>query len=239
MRITRTISMITLFALVSIPGVAGTVSGTVIYEGPLPPLNPLKMSSDPVCERKHAEDVMPELLVLGDGQTMGNIFVWVKSGLPKKEYPPVKETFVVTQEGCIYSPHVFAVRVSQPIKVLNPDGTPHNVHVVAKINKELNLMMASDTLEIPIQFDLPEQMVKFECNIHPWMKAHCAVMDHPYYAVTDKDGKFSIPDLPAGTYEIAVWHEVLKEMTATIEVSASGEVSQDFTFQHPSLKKKK
>ena len=78
----------------------------------------------------------------------------------------------------------------------------------------------------------PEPLFKVKCDVHPWMNAYVAVMTHPYFAVTGKDGKFSIPNLPDGTYEIEARpsFDKFKPQTASITVSG-GAVTKNFTFK--------
>ncbi len=171
---------------------ASTITGTVSYEGDVPSFKPIKMDADPICLTKHAEPVYPESLVLGDGNTMGNVFVYVKGGLGKKDYPVPAEAAVLDQAGCQYTPHVLGLLVGQTLKILNPDGTLHNVHALAKDNAEFNLAMPKFRTETTKVFDKPEMMINFKCDVHPWMGAYVAVMPHPYFNVTQKDGKFSI-----------------------------------------------
>jgi hypothetical protein len=82
---------------------AGTINGTVTYDGKVPNLKPLAMDADPVCASKHKEPVPNQMLELGkSGNTMGNIIVRVTSGLPAgKTYPPPKDPVVMDQNGCI------------------------------------------------------------------------------------------------------------------------------------------
>jgi len=190
------------------------------------------MTADPVCHAK-SEGTNPvnETLVLGEGQTMGNVYVRVTKGLPDgQEYPVPSEPAVLTQEGCIYKPHVFVVRLGQPLKVLNPDGTMHNVNGMPVKNKAFNRGMPKNLEEIEILFDQVEDMFPLKCDVHPWMRAYGAVIDHPYYDVTEADGAFKIEGLPAGTYEITVWHERLGEQKAEVTVTEDGDATQDFSF---------
>jgi hypothetical protein len=100
---------------------AATLNGTVKYDGETPKLKPIKMDADPICLSKHSSEVFPQTLVLGDGNTMGNVFVYVKSGLPAKEYPAPTTEATITQECCQYNPHVLGLRAGQTLKILNPD----------------------------------------------------------------------------------------------------------------------
>ena len=213
---------------------AGTITGTITYEGKVPNFKPIKMDADPICMAKHTDAVYPELLVLGEGNTMANVFVRIKSGLPEKEYPAPEEPFVVNQAGCRYDPHVFGVMVGQPVKFLNPDGTLHNVHALTKVNEEFNMAMPKFRKEFVKTFDKVEDVFAIKCDVHPWMSSWCAVVDHPFFDVTEKDGVFTIEGLEPGTYEIEAWHEKLGTQTAKVTVDASGTQTSDFTFSRPS-----
>lgn len=210
---------------------AAAVTGTVVFEGKAPEMKPLAITADPACAAMHPDKpVLNEALVLGEGQTMANILVSVTKGLPETEYPAPTETFELTQHGCTYAPHVFAVRTGQTLKILNPDGILHNVHSMPKVNTPMNKAMPKDLLEIETVFDKPEDPFVFKCDIHPWMQAWCAVLDHPFFSVTGIDGKFTITGLEPGEYEITAWHERLGTKTATVTV-ADGDVTADFTFE--------
>ena len=80
-----------------------------------------------------------EMLVLGSGNTMGSIIVWVSKGLPAgKTWPAPKTPVVLDQKGCQYVPHVMGIMVGQPYRILNSDGILHNVHTLPKINPSFN-----------------------------------------------------------------------------------------------------
>jgi hypothetical protein len=123
--------------------------------------------------------------------------------------------------------------VGQTVKILNPDGTLHNVHAMTKVNQEFNLAMPKFRTEITKVFDKPEFMFALKCDVHPWMSAYGSVMAHPFFAVTQKDGKFEIKGLDAGTYEIEAWHEKLGVKTMQITVTADESKQADFTFAKP------
>lgn len=225
-----------MFGLAAATAHAGTVSGTVVFEGEAPVMREIDMGADPVCVQKHAGKTPPkaEALVLGEGQTMANVFVCVVKGLPVKDYPVPKEPAVLNQTGCIYTPHVFVVRAGQPLKVINPDGTLHNVNGMAQVNEPFNKSMNKATTEIMINLPKPEGMFPISCQVHPWMRAYCAVLDHPFYDITGKDGKFEIMDLPEGEYVIEAWHERLGVQSVTIRITEGVKENVDFTFSRPS-----
>jgi len=124
------------------PGVAlaaSTVTGTVTFDGKAPALKPIAMDADPVCGKKHSGPVANEMLVLGSGNTMGNIMVWVSKGLPDGKTWPVPSTpVVIDQNGCLYKPHVMGIMIGQTYKILNSYVILHNIHTLPKVNSSFN-----------------------------------------------------------------------------------------------------
>jgi len=233
MRIGRNLlALTTLTVLVlSATTLAGTVTGSVKFEGTAPKLRPLKMEADPGCAKKHSGPVAPELLVLGDGNAMANIFVRVTE-VPGNHATP-SEPVVMDQAGCQYIPHVMGVMVGQKFLVRNSDGLLHNVHSLAKVNQAFNRAMPGAVKEVDFTFDKEELMFKIKCDVHPWMGAYVGVMTHPFFDVTGKDGKFEIKGVPAGTYEIEAWHEKLGTKTASVTVGDNDTQTVDFSMTVP------
>jgi len=212
---------------------ASSISGTVSYDGKVPNFKPIKMDADPICAASHTDNVMPEVLVLGEGNTMANVLITVKSGLVAKDYPVPEEPVILNQKGCQYSPHVLGIRVGQPLKILNPDGTLHNVHALSKVNREFNMAMPKFRKEVSKTFDSAEDVFAIKCDVHPWMGCWITVLDHPFFAVTDKNGQFVIELLDAGTYEIEAWHEKLGTQVFTITLGEGETKTQDITYSKP------
>lgn len=222
------------------PGVAvaaSSVTGTVTFTGTAPKLNPLAMAADPACAKKHSTPVPSERLVLGGGNTMANIIVYVSKGVPAgKTFPAPKTPVTLDQNGCQYKPHAQGIMVGQAYRILNSDGILHNVHSLPKVNAQFNKPMPPTLKETTTTFPKPEPIFKIKCDVHPWMEAWIGVFTHPFYAVTGTDGKFTISGLDAGTYEITAWHEVLGTQTASVTVAASGSKTQDFKFAKAAAK---
>ena len=211
---------------------AATVTGTVVFDGKAPVLRPLGMEAEPVCHKMHGGKPAPnEMLVLGGGNSMGNIMVWVSKGLPAgKAWPASKTPVVLDQKGCQYVPHVMGIMVGQPYRILNSDGILHNVHTLPKLNPQFNRGQPATVKEITTTFPKPEGMFQIKCDVHPWMSAYIGVFTHPFFSVTRTDGKFTIPSLPAGTYEITAWHERLGTQTASVTVAENDTKTQNFKF---------
>ncbi len=222
------------------PGVAhaaSSITGTVIFDGKVPTLRPLTMDADPACAKKHSAPVPNEALVLGSGNTMGNIMVWVSKGLPPgKTWPVPKDPVVLDQNGCQYKPHVMGIMVGQTYKILNSDGVLHNIHTLPKVNASFNKGMPPTLKEATTVFTKPEEVFHIKCDVHPWMSAYMAVFTHPFFSVTSTDGKFTIKGLDPGTYEITAWHEKLGPQTASVTVGANETKTQNFKFAVPGAK---
>jgi plastocyanin len=215
---------------------AATVTGTVTYDGKVPNLAPIAMNADPVCAKKHPTPAPNEMLVLGSGNTMGNILVWVSKGLPAGKTYPAQKEFVLDQNGCQYKPHVMGFMAGQPIKILNSDGVLHNIHPLPKVNKGWNQAMPPTVKEMTKSFDKPEGVFQIKCDVHPWMSAYAAVFTNPFYSVTQANGKYTISGLDPGTYEITAWHERLGTQTASVTVAANDTKNQNFKFNAPGAK---
>ncbi len=212
----------------------GTVTGTITFSDPPPTMKPIDVSADPACAAMHGDEpLLNEALVLGEGQTMANILVQIVGGLPEQEYPVPSEPVIMTQAGCHFTPRVSAVMAGQTLRILNPDGIMHNVNGVPRENRPFNRAMPKNVTELDVTFDKTEDAFMLRCDIHPWMRGYVAVVDHPFFDVTEKDGVYKIEGLPAGEYEVQVWHEKLKEQTQKITVPAEGEVKLDFAYAMP------
>jgi plastocyanin len=226
-----------LVAVLGWPGLAlaaSTVTGTITFTGKPPALKPLAMDADPACAKKHSKPVPGEMLVLGGGNTMANVIVWVSKGLPAgKTFPVPKTPVTLDQNGCVYVPHAMGIMVGQAYRILNSDGILHNVHTLPKINPSFNRAMPATSKEASTTFAKPEPIFQIKCDVHPWMSAYIGVFTHPFFATTGTDGKFTIPGLDAGTYEITAWHERLGTQTGTVTVSGSDSKTQDFKFAVP------
>ena len=215
---------------------AGSITGTAVFEGKVPALKPLAVAAEPMCAKKHPT-VPNEMLVLGTGNSMANVVVRVVSGLPAgKSYPAPTTPVTMDQVGCQYVPHVMGLMVGQPFKVLNNDGVLHNVHALPKVNKPFNMAMPPTRKEAQESFAKEEGMFVVKCDVHPWMQSYVGVFSHPFFAVTGADGKFTIKDLPAGTYEVEAWHERLGTQKQSVTVGASDTKTAAFKFSPPAGK---
>ena len=215
------------------PTGTATVAGSVTYEGEVPNLKPVSMSADPGCASKHTGDVPSDVLVLGPNKELANVFVWVSAGLPDATWTAPATAVTIDQNGCMYHPHVAGLMVGQKLTFLNSDGLLHNVHALPQVNQEFNVAMPAERKSADHQFDQAEGMFRVKCDVHPWMNAFVGVVKHPFFAVTGTDGKFSLANLPAGTYTVEAWHERLKTDPQQVTVTDGGTGSVNFVFKRP------
>jgi hypothetical protein len=203
---------------------AAEISGKVKLKGTPKPEVPIQL--DATCGKMHAKPITTRHYVVGQDNGLANVFVYVKSGAQKT--PPAGEPVTLDQVNCMYEPYVFGVVAGQKFKVRNSDALLHNIHPTPKNNKEINFAQPVKGQVNEILFDKPEVLVRIKCDVHPWMFTYAGVQEHPYFAVTDKDGNFKISNLPNGKYTIEAFH--LKAGAKTQELNVTGD-KKDLNFE--------
>jgi plastocyanin len=215
------------------PATAGAVMGMISVEGMPPEPEQIRMNSDPACAELATEtETETEYYVVGDGGSLGNVFVYVKEGLTGT-FPAASGSVVLDQQGCRYRPHVFGVQVGQTLEIVNSDMTLHNIHATPDRegeNEEFNMGQPIQGMRFERTFDAPEIMVPFQCDVHSWMNAYVGVLDHPFFGVTGVDGAFDLSGLPPGDHVVEAWHEELGTQTQNVTVGEGGTAELSFTF---------
>lgn len=216
--------LLSVLALGATSADAGTLSGTISSAKKSKP-SKIKVTSDKkVCGKKALYD---QSLVVAKSGGLANAVVSINKVKRGKKAKPT--TIELNQKGCEYSPHVQATTVDSTIRIINSDGTLHNVHTFLDGDTMFNLAMPMKGQKT--NKDLEDTgVVKFKCDVHSWMSAYVLVFNHPYFAVTKKDGSFEIADVPAGKYKITIWHETLGKKTKTITVEDGTATTLDFSF---------
>ncbi len=189
-------------------GAGGTVKGVVKFEGKQVARKAIDMAADKFCTDSHSTPVLDERWVFGDNNTLQNVFVYVASGLEGKTVSaPADRKPEIDQVGCVYVPRVMGMIAGEELIILNGDNTLHNVNMKSTDNGNFNIGMPVKGMVEKRKFAKPEMGLTFKCDVHPWMGAYVHVLPHPFFAVTQKDGSFTIQGLPAGEYELKTWHE--------------------------------
>jgi len=222
------------------PHASDNSKGKVTFEGRHPSQGrPIDMNADPFCVAAHSgKKVFSENYVIDDNGGVQWVFIYIKEGLEGKTFKPPTEPVVFSQHGCTFKPHVFGIQVGQPLEIKNDDATLHNVHILAKKNKEMNVSTPFQGFKLDTKFDTPEVMVAVKCDVHKWMSAYCGVLDHPFFATTGPDGSYEIKDVPAGKYKLAFWHRRLGEKVFDVTVG-DGDTEQDLTYTKEDVPKRK
>jgi len=207
----------------------GSISGKVTYEGTPARQKPIDMSKEPSCAAQHTTPITTETVVTGPGNALENVVVYVSAGVPDDTTPPAQAASI-TQKGCQYLPHVVPMVVNQELKVINADQTSHNIHPLAKVNREWNKSQPPGTPPFTEKFDKPE-FIPVKCNIHPWMHSSFAVLKNSHYSVSSGDGGFTLANLPPGKYTVTAWHEAYGDQTQEVTISGSETKTITFVFK--------
>lgn len=208
------------------PSTVATVNGTVKFDGAAPKAAKIDMSQDPGCKGTNQAET-----VVVDNGDLANVFVYVKDGLGNRTFDVPKDPIILDQKGCQYHPHVLGVMAGQTVQIKNDDPTTHNIHPTPKDNREWNESQPPSSPALEKTFAREEIMLPVKCNQHPWMKMYVNVVKSPFFAVTDKSGKYEIKGLPPGDYTIAFVHEKLGEQDQKVTVAPKDSKTVDASFK--------
>jgi hypothetical protein len=201
-------------AKTSAPQVAaewGSIEGRVVYQGELPNRRPLVVDKDKEhCLPSDGSPLSEDWVVNGQNKGVKWAVVFLRPAkgrfaLPEDLKTPAVPQVELDQPRCVFKPHVLAMRKEQTLLAKNPDGIPHNV-VAAGVVNSFNVQVPKlESLKLEMRAE--SGPIKLSCGAHPWMSAYAWVFEHPYFAVTDENGYFKIPKVPAGKQFVVVWHE--------------------------------
>ncbi len=205
----------------------GTVSGTVKLLGDVPARKQLRMSADPYCVKANEAGAFSQSIVTGGQGGLAGVFVYLSAGVAPGSRAVPDEPVVLDQRGCMYEPRVVGVRVGQEIEFRNSDSTLHNVHAMPESSRSFNLGMPRKGMTTRRRFSKPEVLVRVKCDVHPWMEAYVGVLEHPYFAVTDEQGRYSISGLVPGDYTLAAVHPRLGRLERAAQLQAGDSPAGD------------
>jgi plastocyanin len=215
--------------LVSSTATAGSIKGTVLFEGEPPEQPTLQRDSDPKCSKTKTD----EAVVVTKGK-LRDVLVRIKNGSGGTHAAPATPA-VIDQKDCMYSPRVVGIVAGQKLQVRNSDNTFHNVWGQVSNKDVFNKPHAAKAADLTLDPSnaKADDIVELKCGVHGWMKGYVAVQDHPYFAVTAADGSFVIKDLPQGTYTLEAWHPELgtKSMKVVIGKGKRADVTARFSYK--------
>jgi plastocyanin len=201
----------------------GSVSGVVKFKGTPPARAPLDVNKDKeVCAL--TPKLSRDLVVAPDGGIQYAVvsIVGIEKGKAFETAKPVLD-----QKDCEYAPHVVLMPAGGNVEIRNSDGILHNIHTYSEKNPPVNRAQPKFKKTIDETFKEPE-FVKLTCDVHGWMHGWLAVQENPYYVVTDEKGAFKLTDVPAGSYDLRVWHEKLGQTTQKVTVQPGADTTVTF-----------
>jgi plastocyanin len=212
---------------------AADITGTVTLKGTPPKEKDITpVMEDANCSKLHTSVPTTHFYTVGGKGDLADVVVYLQ-GISGKSTGASAPPVTLDQKGCEYTPQIFAVQTGQKIVVKNSDPVLHNVHAVPTAesgNKERNDPQLANGPDLTFSFAKPEMFLKFKCDVHSWMFAWCSIFDHPYFAVTGKDGTFKIANVPPGKYKIEAAHRKAGSTTQEIEVKEGEPAKVDFTL---------
>jgi Carboxypeptidase regulatory-like domain len=184
----------------------GTITGTVKWAGPRPKPLVVPINKDTnICDPNNAKTRDLERLEISANGGVANTVVFLQNIDHGKAWDLPVSRRSLNQKECRYEPHVFLVPQGNALNMMSSDPVLHNIHMTGASSYNMAFVktnqVSTETLSDPGVIDV-------QCNGgHAWMNAEILVVKHPYYAVTDENGKFTLTNVPAGQYQIVAWHE--------------------------------
>ncbi|MGZ6142457.1 MAG: carboxypeptidase regulatory-like domain-containing protein [Myxococcales bacterium] len=200
--------------LLPLAAVAETIEGEVDFTGKAPVPGKLHREADPFCAKKPMTD--PTVLVKGG--KLENVWVHVTKGAKDAAAP--SSVVEMDQKDCMYTPRVTTAVVGQKIQAKNGDPVLHNVHTYFGASTLFNKGMPNDKAA-PIETAAKEEgVMKWKCDVHPWMRGYIGVSKSGLQAVSGESGSFKIENVPPGKYTVEAWHEKYGTKTQEVTVEA-------------------
>jgi plastocyanin len=204
-----------------------TLHGVVSFTGKAPDMKvPKKRKDAEFCKTK---EIKYNAVVTAGGK-LQDVFVRLSNDSVKGDYKAPTKHAEIDQTDCMYSPRIQGVVAGETIDIKNGDATLHNVHTYKGAESWFNKpqIKGSD----PIAQELPDEpkIIKFTCDVHPWMRGFVVVTSHPFFAVSAADGSFTINKVPAGDFTIEAWHPHYGLKTA--KVHADDGKTSEVTFSY-------
>ena len=173
-----------------------------------------------------------------------HIFVYIrkidkaKTKIHPKLATAAKKDVVFDQKGCRFTPHTLLLQTGQSVVVKSADNCAHNTHTYPIRNKADNFIInANNRTGLKFKYPVAEFLpTTVKCDIHPWMRGYWLILDHPYMAVTNAQGQFTVTGLPPGKYEFRCWHELVGYVAAGSKRGFTVTIKANQTTKLPAVK---
>jgi plastocyanin len=212
----------------------GTIEGHVRLTGKLPGNPVIRMGMDPKCaDATRGEQVVQEEFALQKDGSLGNVFVQLGGAFAPSPAPATP--VIVDQRDCVYRPRVVGARVGQVVRFKNSDPLLHNVHGMSATTNTFNFAQPIEGMVTDVRLAKEEGMLHVKCDLHRWMNLWIGIVEHPYFAVSDREGAFTIRGVPAGDHTVVAWHEKLGSLERKVGVEPGATVPVEITYQGEAL----
>jgi plastocyanin len=201
----------------------GTVSGQVVFHGTVPTRQIIPTKDLDTCGGPR-EDA---LLEVGPNQGVANTLVYLADVTKGKDWPAAGKPPELDNHHCRFEPELQVIRPGS-IAIVNKDPVLHNTHGYYGRRTAFNTALPNQNQSITAEL-LKTGTVRVDCDAHGWMEGWIYVRDNPYYAVTGVDGKFSITNVPPGTYKLVTLQPYSDLVEQSVTVAAGK--SSDFTIE--------
>ena len=221
-------ALVTIFsALMFSEAVAGSITGEVKFTDDPLTTPAIQVSKD----QDYCGETLPnETYLVGSDGGLKNVVVFVETAASYAAGDPQKEN-ILSNTGCRYSPRILAMQKGEKLQVKNNDPKLHIPHSYREDRTVFNLSLPFKGTTIDATPRIRQAgVLKVVCDTHAWMLAYIHIFDHPYFAVTDERGMFTISNLAAGSYVLKAWHEDAGVRSQEITVSEDGDVRTGFEF---------
>ena len=211
------------------PATVGMIKGRVRLSAQPPGNVVIRMGLDPMCVKINAgKRVLQEAVMTSADGSLANVFVRVQGSFPRMPVPA--EPVTIDQRGCVYTPRMVGARVGQTLQVRNSDPLLHNVHSLSASSNGFNIGQPLAGMVYQFRLKDEEIMLRLKCYVHRWMTAYIGVVNHPYVAVSGRDGTFEIENVPVGTYTIHTWHERYGDLTQPVRIRSGATTTINFAY---------
>jgi plastocyanin len=204
----------------------GQVVGRVSVAGRFEIPEPLKVNKNrDFC----GSEVPNQTFLVGPDGGLQNVIVTIRG--PRRDPKGSQlSQIVLDNKSCAFVPHVQVASPGSEILLLNSDPILHNVH--ARLGAETLFNVGLPQWRTVKKRLDREGLIRIHCDVlHTWMSAYILVTSTPYFAVTDRNGEFAIEGIPAGSYEINIWHEKLGNQSRKMTLKADRTLSLDVVYR--------
>lgn len=213
---------------VEVPKNGGRLSGTLKYAGPPVDVPEFQVTKDEVICGEGLRS--PRTLRVADNDALGDCVVQLRGVERGKPWDPVFSQGKIYQISCSFQPYVQIVNSNAQVEIFNYDDLLHNIHAYEMFKNTRRSLFnfaqpqagQRDTIDLKLKRG---NVLMIDCNAHNWMSAWVYTSPNPYLDVTSIDGKFEIPDIPPGHYELVIWHPILGEKTAELSVAPDSDLN--------------